>query len=242
MEAAAIGPDDRVLDIGCGTGQCTCDAARRAFRGTVLGIDLSLPMIRVAEATARRQGLPNASFVQGDAQVQPFAPDAFDVALSRFGAMFFGDQVGAFTNIGRGLRPKGRLLLVSWRSAHENDWISTLREALVPGVPAPEATTNAPGPFRHADHNDTVAILAASGYDDLRMESLDVPMYFGRDAEQAFSVLGPLFGWMVQDLDPAAASRAFDRMRAVLRSHQTTDGMAFGSAAWLITARRSQQP
>jgi hypothetical protein len=47
-----------------------------------------------------------------------------------------------------------------------------------------------------------------------------------------------MFGWMVEDLDRAAATHAFDRMRATLRAHETTDGVAFGSAAWLITARR----
>lgn len=169
-----------------------------------------------------------------------FAPQAFDIALSRFGSMFFSDQIGAFANIGRALRPGARLLLVSWRSAPENDWLSELREALVPGGPAPEATSNAPGPFRHANRKDPVAILAAAGYHDIRTECLDVPMYFGRDADEAFSVLGPLFGWMVEDLEPAA-SNAFDRMRATLRAHETTDGVAFGSAAWLITARRGRE-
>jgi len=155
MQAAAIGPDDRVLDVGCGTGQCTHDAARRAVRGAALGIDLSLPMIRMATATARGEGLPNASFVRGDAQVHPFPPRTFDIAVSRFGSMFFSDQVGALTNIGRALRPHGRLLLVSWRSARENDWISVLREALLPGAPAPEATTNTPTattPWRSSPH------------------------------------------------------------------------------------------
>jgi hypothetical protein len=74
------------------------------------------------------------------------------------------------------------------------------------------------------------------------MERLDLPIYFGRDAAKAFPVLGPLFGWMVRDLDPGAAKRAFGRMRQVLRSHETADGVAFGSAAWLITARRSKEP
>jgi SAM-dependent methyltransferase len=174
--------------------------------------------------------------------VHAFPPGAFDVALSRFGAMFFADQVGAFTNIGRALRPEARVLLVSWRSAAENEWISALRQALVPGGPAPEATADAPGAFRHAGRDDTIAILATAGYDHIGLEPLDLPIYFGRDAADASSVLGPLFGWMVRDLDPGAADQAFDRMRQVLRAHQTADGVAFGSATWLITARRSKEP
>lgn len=55
-------------------------------------------------------------------------------------------------------------------------------------------------------------------------------------------MLGPLFGWMIHDLDPSAAGRALDRMRQALRAHETPGAVAFGSATWLITARRSQEP
>jgi SAM-dependent methyltransferase len=166
----------------------------------------------------------------------------FDVALSRFGSMFFADQAGAFANIGRALRPGARLLLVSWRSAAENEWISVLREALLPGGRPPGAAANGLGAFRHADRGDTAAILAAAGYHDIAIEPLDLPVYFGRDADDAFSVLGPLFAWMVRDLDPGAADRAFGRMRQALRARQTAGGVAFGSATWLITARHSPEP
>jgi SAM-dependent methyltransferase len=241
MQAAAIGADDRVLDVGCGTGQCTREAARLAPLQTAVGIDLSLPLVGVAERLAARDGLSNVVFVHGDAQVYGFEPGGFDVVLSRFGSMFFDDQIAAFTNIGRAVRPGGRLAAVSWRSAAENDWISTLRRALVPGAPPPEATTNAPGAFRHSDADDTYAILAASGYDDIGLDRVDVPIHLGRDADEAFTSLRPLFAWMVDDGDAAAAALAFERMRAELDAHETTEGVTFGSAAWLITARRSKR-
>jgi hypothetical protein len=50
-------------------------------------------------------------------------------------------------------------------------------------------------------------------------------------------MLAPMFAWMVDHLDPAAASAAYARMREVLHAHETTDGVAIDSAAWLITAR-----
>lgn len=239
MAAAAVEPHDRVLDIGCGSGQCTREAARRAFAGAAVGIDLSLPMIRLADSIAGREGPSNASFVQGDAQVYPFDAGTFDVALSRSGAMFFADQVAAFTNIARAMRPGGRLALASWRSAAENEWISALRQALLPGVPAPEPPENAPTPFRHADRRRTTALLAASGFAGVDLEPLDIAMYFGRDAEEGFSVLRELLGWMVRDLDPTAAEDAFGRLRNLLRDHETPEGVALGGAAWLITARRA---
>src|SRR3954470_24421173 len=105
FRVAAINEDNRVLDIGCGTGQPTLIAARKAFRGYVVGVDISAPMLERARADAAEQGIVNVRFEQGDAQVHPFPDAGFDVAISRGGVMFFGDMVAAFANIRRGLRP-----------------------------------------------------------------------------------------------------------------------------------------
>src|SRR5437588_1194187 len=89
--AAAIQPTDRVLDVGCGTGQTTRHAAKAAPAGSALGVDLSSKMIDLARRLALAEGAANASFEQADAQVHPFGARSFDVAISRTGAMFFGD-------------------------------------------------------------------------------------------------------------------------------------------------------
>lgn len=107
MEAAAITAEALVLDIGCGTGGSTIQAARTAHRGTAVGIDLSPRMIERARALAARQKVTNATFIHGDAQIHPFEPASLDVAISRTGTMFFADQIVAFTNIARALRSRG---------------------------------------------------------------------------------------------------------------------------------------
>ncbi|MDQ3702555.1 MAG: class I SAM-dependent methyltransferase, partial [Chloroflexota bacterium] len=133
LDAARIGPGDRLLDIGCGCGESTRDAARMAVSGVALGVDLSARMIGRAQERARTEGLTNARFQQADAQVYPFQAQAFDFALSRFGAMFFGDQVAAFRNIGRALQPSGRLALLGWQELSKNEWLRALRDALAAG-------------------------------------------------------------------------------------------------------------
>src|SRR5688572_332349 len=72
--AAAITPTDRVLDIGCGTGQTTRHAASRVVDGSALGVDLSRAMVEVARARAAAAGLNNVSFLQADAQIHQFEP------------------------------------------------------------------------------------------------------------------------------------------------------------------------
>src|SRR5215468_3514402 len=107
LAAAGIGRADRVLDIGCGTGQTTRDAARAAADGAALGVDLSGQMIALARRLAARQGIANARFEQADAQIHPFPGHWFDAAISRTGTMFFADPTTAFANIARALRPAG---------------------------------------------------------------------------------------------------------------------------------------
>ena len=105
MAAAAIAPGERVLDIGCGNGRTSRDAARAAGEnGAVLGVDLSGPMLAKAEQLAKDEGIGNLRFEQADAQVYPFEAGAFDVVISRFGVMFFEDPVAAFANIASGAR------------------------------------------------------------------------------------------------------------------------------------------
>src|SRR5688572_19742771 len=91
LTRADIGVREHVLDVGCGTGQTTRDAARAASAGSALGVDLSSRMLDYAHRRAVEHGVTNATFEQGDAQIHRFEPGAFDVAISRTAAMFFGD-------------------------------------------------------------------------------------------------------------------------------------------------------
>src|SRR5947208_10200043 len=151
MAAARVSPPDRVLDIGCGTGQTTRDAARSAGAGTALGIDLSARMVAYARELATREGVANAAFEQADAQVQPFTTESFDVAISRTGAMFFGNPVVALTNVARALRPDGRLVMLTWQALPANEWIRELSGALAAGRSLPTPPPGAPGPFALSD-------------------------------------------------------------------------------------------
>ena len=120
--ACGVRPGDHVIDIGCGTGQTTRQAARLAVAGSTLGIDLSAPAVAQARRLAREDGLRNIAFECADAQVHRFPDHRFDLAISRFGTMFFGDPVAAFTNIGRALHPAGRLVMMVWQAREHNEW------------------------------------------------------------------------------------------------------------------------
>ena len=137
LEAAELGADSAVLDVGCGTGATTLAAGRFATRGSALGVDLSSQMLAVGRAAAAAEHLDHVRFEQADAQVHPFDDATYDAAISSFGAMFFADPVAAFSNIGRALRPGATLALVAWRELAANEWVDAVRTALAAGRDLP---------------------------------------------------------------------------------------------------------
>jgi SAM-dependent methyltransferase len=239
MEAAAITASDRVLDIGCGTGQTTRDAARAATAGSALGIDLSSRMIERARQLAAAEQLHNVTYEQADAQVHPFAPSGFDIAISRTGAMFFGDPIAAFGNIARSLRPGGRLVLLTWQGPADNEWIRELSGALAAGRAVRLPPPDAPGPFALSDPDRVRTILTASGFADIRIDGAAENMWFGHDADDAHRFVRGLMGWMLEALDDAARAQAVEDLRATLAAHLTADGVVYGSATWTVHASRT---
>ena len=239
LDAAAIAPADRVLDVGCGTGQTTRDAARIAADGSALGVDLSARMIDYARRRAATEGVSNASFRQADAQIHPFPPEAFDIAISRTGAMFFGDPIAAFANVARSLRPAGRLVLVVWQPLPANEWIREISSALAAGRDRPAPPPDAPGPFSLSDPGRVHAILTTSGFADVELEATSAGMWFGTDADDAQRFVLGLMGWMLEGLDGDVRDGAVAQLHTTLAAHETGEGVVLGSAAWTIKATRS---
>src|SRR3954452_15433415 len=128
--AYGISPGDEVLDIGCGTGLTTREAARAAAPGRVVGVDVSERMLEWARQVTAAERLDNVRYELGDAQVHRFEPAGFDVAISRFGTMFFADPAAAFANIAAALRPQARLVLLVWQSGERNEWDQAIAASL----------------------------------------------------------------------------------------------------------------
>jgi SAM-dependent methyltransferase len=235
-DAARVGSGDRVLDIGCGTGQSTREAARAAVAGSALGVDTSAPMLERARQLSDDEGLANITFQQADAQVHPFPPTRFDLCISRFGTMFFANPVAAFTNIGSALRPAARLVLLVWQQRDRNEWATTIRQTLTGAA----ATPRGPDPFSLAEPTVTEGILAAAGFAEVSFTDVHEPVYYGPDSATALDAVLRLLKYedLLADLDAAAAEQARTRLRTTIDAHDTDGGVYFDSRAWIVTARR----
>jgi len=238
--AAGVGPGDRVLDIGCGTGQSTRDAARAAVAGSALGVDLSAQMLEHARRLSAEEGLRNVTYLQADAQVHRFAAEHFDLCISRFGAMFFADPAAAFANIGHALRPGARLVLMAWQDRDRNEWSWAIRESLTAGMAALVPAAAGPHPFTLADPAVARGILASAGFADISFTDVREPVYYGPDSAAAYDVVLGLRSTrdLLAGLDAAAAGPALERLRATLAAHDTGNGVFFGARSWIIAARR----
>ena len=241
MRAWDVQLHDDVLDIGCGGGQTTREIARLARAGTVLGVDISAAAIARARELARAQGLGNVTFDCADAQVHRFPPARFDLAVSRFGVMFFDAPAAAFANIAKALRPGGRLVAMVWQAAERNEWEVTIRGSLS----GPDALLASAPPggdaFSFADPPAVADILRDAGFDDITFTDVREPVYYGPDVDTAldwirgFACISQTLG----RLDPAAAAGALQPLREALAAHLDDSGVWFDSRSWLIAARRT---
>jgi SAM-dependent methyltransferase len=230
---------DRVLDVGCGTGQTTRQAAHVAVAGSVLGVDLSEPMLERARQLSADEGLRNVSYEQADAETHPFPAAGFDLCISRFGTMFFADPVAAFTNIGRALRPAARLVMLVWQSRRRNEWATAIERSLSVGR-SPSRPVNRSAPFSLADSAVTQRILTDAGFTEVSFTDVHEPVFYGKDIDAAYDSVLSLWQAkdLLADLDATTIERAHEQLRATITAHDTGSGVLFDSRAWIVTAVR----
>jgi SAM-dependent methyltransferase len=238
---AAIPPGDAVLDIGCGCGATSLAAAIAAGPdGAVVGLDLSEPMLDVARRRAVAAGLPHLQFSQGDAQVHRLE-QTFDVAISRFGTMFFDDPVAAFTNLARHLRPDGRLCIATWQPLVANQWLTVPGAALLRYGTLPETDgPSTPGMFAQADPVTIRSVLTSAGFVGIDSTPHTAPLCLGATIDDAVDHLadsGP--GRAVLETVPEdERAAALAAVAEVLASHHHNDtGAVLDAAVWITTAR-----
>ncbi len=161
-EELQILPDERVLDVACGSGNGAIAAARRSWGGAI-GCDFVPALLERGRERAAAERL-GVEFVEADAQDLPFEDGSFDVAMSIFGAMFAPDQQKTADELLRVVRPGGRIGMASWTP---DGGLSNLFALLVKHTGGPPPGTVPPVLWGSEDH---VRGLFGDGIAELRAE------------------------------------------------------------------------
>ena len=247
MNLLPLTPAMQILDVGCGCGNQTLElAARLDASSTVIGVDISEPMLGLArELKAANDNALSAEvqFALGDASEPLFDEASFDAIYSRFGVMFFEEPVAAFSALRNSLKPGGKLGFVCWREPKLNPFFNAPMEAALTVLPAPAPSApGAPGPFGLADDNVIQTTLRLAGFKDVSVAPLNLTLSVG--AETPFDALfeeliqiGPAAALIAQSnpsLKEKAREAVYNRLTDFYASGQ---GVSFDANFWLVTAR-----
>ena len=225
-----------ILDVGCGTGSTTLAIARAVgVQGACIGIDVSGPMLAAAKAHAAWES-SRARFIHADAQTYDFGAASFDLIVSRFGVMFFDDPVAAFANLRRAARDRAELRLFAWRSADENEFMTTGERAAAPLLESVPMRSDGPGQFAFADETRVRRILSESGWHAIKLRPVDVNCRFpAKDLGSYVTRLGPL-GRVLSNEDEQTRARVVEAVLPAFQPYVSDDEIHFTAACWLISA------
>jgi SAM-dependent methyltransferase len=242
LDEAGLRPGEHVLDVGCGCGTTTIDAARNLNPGgSALGIDITGSLLDVARQRAAAAGVDIVEFVKGDAEKHPFPEASFDVVISRFGIMFFADPEAAFANLARATRPGGRLAVVCPADPLQSEWIAIAFGAAAQHVGLPDlGPPGAPGTFAFADGERLERTIRASGYDDVTLEAVTRPVRLGDDADDVTTFITslPEATKLSTGKPEEKVAAAIQALRDALAPHAGPGGVVLNETAWLASARR----
>ena len=240
-------PGENILDIGCGCGHTSLGLADRVGAdGLVTGIDISAPMLAVANQLAGEHNaeLSSIQFVEADAQTHAFEPERYDGVFSRFGVMFFEDPVAAFANIRNALRTSGRLAFCCWQPRAVNPFMTVPAMAALELLPAPpEMPPRTPGPFAFEEADYVTEVLTSAGFEGVAVTPLGQPLTFGRglsltDIVERLVQIGPIAQMVREapkDLQQPVRDKVID---AVAPFYAEDSGMTLDGQFWQVTARK----
>ncbi|MAJ81300.1 MAG: ubiquinone/menaquinone biosynthesis protein [Legionellales bacterium] len=176
------------LDIGCGAGSTT----RRLHKllgaqSKVTGLDISEQLLNLARSAERNELI---EYVQADAQSFSFDEQGTDIAISRFGVMFFENPVKAFENIRSAIKQGGQFRFVCWAPLEVNEFFYAPLNAVmdITGVSL-AAPGKEPGPLAFSDYDYLSSVLKNSGFSSVKIDVVETVIRTEDSAEQNASLL-----------------------------------------------------
>jgi len=252
--ATDLRPGMRVLDVGCGSGPTTVQAATLVQPGgRVTGVDLSAEVIGAAQqrhpGNTDRDEQP-IEWLVANVDDHAFDPASFDAIISRFGVMFFADPVVAFGRLAKACRPGGQLVAAVWLDLHRSPFFGVPYNVAVDALVRTEAVYSpvpaAFGPSSLGDADLVRSILASSGWSEITTEEDYRILYPGGPGTPAEAVdtvlnLGHV-AQLVQSQPPEVMEAVRGAMTADFERRHDGTGVALPGGFMIVSAVRSEEP
>jgi trans-aconitate methyltransferase len=216
LELLAAQPGERILDLGCGTGQLTAEIARSGAR--VTGLDYSADMLADA-----RKNFPGLTFVSGDASAFDFS-EPFDAVFSNAVLHWVKNADGAAASIARALRPGGRFVAEFGGKGNIATVQAALRAVLGPGA-------DAQSPWYYPSIGEYSAVLERHGFEVRNASLFDrpTPLEGENGLDQWLRMFGQTY---LGKLSPEQGDGLVRQLEELLRPALYSDGI------WTVDYRR----
>jgi SAM-dependent methyltransferase len=238
-DAVAVGPPQRVLDLGCGTGIPSLTLAARVPNGQVIATDISAEMLEAARENALRAGLQNVQFREMDADSLDLAGTTVDAVTTAFMLMFRPEPAKTVAGAGRALKPGGRLAIAVWDTLERNPFFGTVLEPVSRFIALPPTDPKGPGTFRLAG-DELEKAIRAGGFDDVRTETVAFKIGFESVAHhwEVMADMAPPVKAARQALSPADLERLKSSIAERLQPHLVGETVQLLATAVCAVAKK----
>jgi ubiquinone/menaquinone biosynthesis C-methylase UbiE len=212
LAAAKVGPQTRLLDVGCGAGGAAALAASRG--ATVFGLDASQPLLDIA-----RRRVPGGQFIHGDMESLPYETSSFDAIVGFNSFQYAGDPTNALREARRVARPRAPIAIATWGKPEDCQAAVTL-VALKPLLPPPPPGSG--GPFALSDEAVLREFVARAGLTPIEVADVPCPWIY---PDLATALRGQLSaGPLVLAIRTSGESKVRETLERAIEPFRTPSG------------------
>jgi len=227
IDMAGVEAGARVLDLACGAGSQSIEAAKRVGpSGRVVACDISRTMLEHVRHNAERQGIANIETLECSAGDLPAAQTLFDASICRLGLMLFSSPSEALAAVQRVLKPGARFAALVFTTPVNNPFMSQPMRILLRHAGKQPPAPGQPGIFALGDDGKLEALLRDSGLADVETRTVRAVLRQPSAAE-VLEMMQQAFGAyraVVADLGENERSKAWADVQKCLKQFEGDSG------------------
>lgn len=227
IDMAGIRPGMRILDIACGAGSQSLQAAKRVGpRGEVVASDISAAMLEQVRQNATRAGLENIETLECAADELPKTLPPFDAAICRMGLMLFLSPPKALEAVLHLLKPGARFAALVFTTPSDNPFLAQPMAILLRHAAKPAPPPGSPGIFALGASGHLKNLMKDNRLTDVETKIVRTRLVLpsARDALHLMQEAAGAYRAVVANLDSEAKSKAWEEVYECLKQFESDSG------------------